>query len=310
MIRSRQNFIGTIFGIVLVLSPVSAAAQLLGAIGGIEGLGEKGTDAPIFTMSGRATLDEGEGVVGAGFTYLRFTREFGEDIENPVSEFGTLQDDNRAIENTAKSLSLAYGVTSNFGLSASIPFITRRLHVTDTSTGTVVGDTATGIGNISVSGSYQFSSEPDFSGRVLVIFPSGFEVGSDFLILGADLAYSTKLGESSSLNFQAGYRYSDQDRKGRAQLDSVIFNAGLAKAIGDRFVLTMEINSLFLVGGDDLEGEIYQDAPTQYAVDFLPGFKLGITDSISMAAAVRLALINQLALGYDAVYTVLVGYGF
>jgi hypothetical protein len=299
----------------IVLFPVTAGAQLLGAIGGIEGLGEEAADTPILMMTGEANLSEGEGVVGVSYLYGRFTRAFGDDMEDPSSEHGWEAHDRRAVEATNKVLSLSYGVTSNFNLGLSVPFSQVRARFPVLTTDVATEEKLDGIGNVAVVGKYQFWSDPNLATRLVVQFPSGYEVGADFLIVNLDLAYSVVVG-TLSFHAQAGYVYTDQDRQGRDRLDTLVANAAVARRMGDPFVLVTELIYQQRVGDDDLEGVIgddgviYQSAPTQLALDFAPGFKIQITDAVTVAATVRIALINTLEFGYDAVYMLIAGYSF
>lgn len=293
----------------LIVLPPSASAQLLGAIGGIEGVGEEAAVTPLLTMTGKANLMEGTGVVGVGYVYVRATRLFGVKIENASSEWGFPEDDTREIEAASRVFLMGYGVTSQFNLGLSLPFTETRTKETDPITDEFIETGQNGIGNVAVAGKYQFSLNRDLAARLTVQFPSGFEAGVDYLQLAADLAYSAKM-DQTSIHLQGGYLWTDTDRQNQDRLDAVVANMAVAQGIGDRFVGVIELNYLYLVGEDDLEGSLYLDPPAQMSLDLTPGFKVRIKDNLTFATAVRIALINDISVGYDTSYLFLVGYSF
>jgi hypothetical protein len=300
----------------LLSFPQFASAQFLGAIGGIEGVGEDANATPLFTMTGEANTKEGTGVVGVAYAYTRFTRLFGEKIENPSNEFGIPTEDfNRAVEATSRVFLLGYGVTSRLNLGASVPFIEVRSRLPLTSTDPAEEQQSHGIGNVAFSAKYQFSSEPNLAVRLSAQLPSGYEAGADYFQLAGDIAYSVELGPVS-LHLQGGYIYSDVDRQELNHLNTAIANLALARRIGKGFTAVLELNYQRLMGDDDLEGVLgqpgvaYQDPPTQQGLDLTPGFKVQVKENIVVASAVRIALINDLFFGYDTAYLLLAGYSF
>jgi hypothetical protein len=304
----KQLFAILLIGIFLV-HPLSASAQLLGAIGGIEGVGEEAAVTPILTMTGEANLAEGTGVVGVGYVYVRATRLFGEDIENASSEWGFSEDDTREIEASSRVLLLGYGVTSQLNLGLSVPFTETRTKETDPITAEFIETGQNGLGNVAVAGKYQFSLNRDLAARLTVQFPSGFEAGTDYLQLAADVAYSAKV-DQTSIHLQGGYLWTDQDRQDRERLDAIVANFALAQGIGEGFVGVLELNYIYYFGDDDFEGLFYFDPPDQMGLDLTPGLKIRIKDNLTFASAVRIALINDISVGYDTSYLFLLGYSF
>jgi hypothetical protein len=190
-----------------------------------------------------------------------------------------------------------------------VPFIETRSRFTQTITSTVEEQHSNGIGNANFSAKYQFSSRPNLAGFLAVIFPSGFEVGDDFLQWEGDLAYSTKLG-GLSFHAQGGYIWTGKDRQGLDHLDVLSGNLAITHPVGDHFVWDLELLSQFPMGRDDLEGVFYIDPPTQISLDIVPGFAIQMSNHLSLATTVRISLINTLPTGYDYAYVVKVGYTF
>ncbi len=291
------------------VSSSSARAEFLGAIGGIAGV-EEATVPPIQTMSGESTLSEGAGVVIVDYNYARGTRQFGEKIEDPSSEFQIpTSDPSRAKEQTERVFRLGYGITSKFNIAIVAPFIDVRSRFPQTTTGPAEEQHVSGIGNVNFSTKYQFSSRPNLAARLAVILPSGYEVGADYLQLQGDFAYSTKLG-GFSLHAQGGYIWTGKDRQDLDHLDVLTGNLAITHPVGDHFVGDLELLSQFPMGRDDLEGVKYFNPPEQRNLDIVPGFAVQMSNNLSLATTVRISLINTLPVGYDYAYVVKVGYTF
>jgi hypothetical protein len=288
--------------------PSPASAQLLGAIGGIEGVGDESAATPLLTMTGQADFSEGAGAVAVRLVYARVTRWFGEKIENPSEEFGTPTfDSTRGLEITHRIFLLGYGVTDRWNIGLSLPFTEVRSRLPDplSPTGPAEEQEQNGIGNLAAMVKYQFLEDPNLSVRIGAFLPSGYEVGAGFLQVTTDVAYSVQLNDLS-LHAQTGFVWTDRDRQNNDPSDAVLANLALARMIRGHLVAVLELNYQQRVGRDDL----FVDAPTQTALDLTPGFKIPITERLTFSSSVRIALINTLSLGYDTQYLFLLGYGF
>ena len=302
-ILKESSFILIVLIILISLSPSHAHAQL-GAIGGV---GEGAAATPVTTMTGEPLFGEGKGALAAAYIYTRFTRSFDEDIEKFNSVFGTA-DPNRALEVSQKVYILAYGITDRFNLQLSVPSISLRVRGTDTTTGQTEEDEIHGIGNTSVALKYQFARSPKLAAQVTWITPSGFEpaISTDANRARMDLAgsFHTSLAD---IHIQVGYVYVGKDRADRDLSDGALANIALARFIGgSAFTAALELNC-FRTGGV-LDPKF--DSPAQTALDISPGFRVKVKDNVDIISSVRIALINDVALGYDTSYLFMAGYSF
>jgi hypothetical protein len=86
-----------------------------------------------------------------------------------------------------------------------------------------------------------------------------------------------------------------------------VANLAAARYIGGpAFTAILELN-YFRTGGV-LDPKF--DSPSQTALDLTPGFKIKVKDNFSIDSSVRIALINDLALGYNTTYLFLAAYTF
>lgn len=303
-ILKQLSFIFIVLIVLISLPPSRARAQL-GAIGGV---GEGASATPVFTMTGEPLIGEGKGALAAAYLYTRFTRSFGEKIEEFSPIFGTA-DQNRALEVSQKIYVLAYGVTDRFNLQVLVPFINLGLKgTTDATTGQAGEDEIDGIGNTSVAFKYQFAQSPKLAVQLTWIGPSGFEpaISTDANRVRMDLAGSFH-ASLADIHFQVGYVYVGKDRADRDLSDAALANLAVARYLGGPVcTAVLELNG-FRTGGV-LDPKF--DSPAQTSLDLTPGLKIKVKDNISLIASVKFALINDLALGYDTSYLFLAGYTF
>ncbi len=306
---------GLVAGIVAALIQVQAAgprpaqAQTLGALGGIVGVGgAEGSQAtaatPLLTMTGNTALAEGSGVVGLQYTYTHLTRFLGKKIENQfVREFGHPG----SVKADSRLVFLGYGITDRLSLGLGIP--SDAVEVKETlrpgELASLSGTSQSGLGNIAAALKYQFATAPAVAGRVTVRLPSGFAVGAEATEVDGDLAVSLER-QPYALHLQAGYQWTLPDRSNRKHSDSAVANLALARTVGEGFVGFIELN--YLTTGGSLDPVF--NLPAQSSLDLTPGAKVRIKDALFVAAAARVALVNDLVLGYDTSYLVTTGYVF
>jgi len=294
-------FIGV--GLFTFGSSRQALAQL-GAIGGIGGIsgGETNEAAPLFTMTGSPSFNEGEGSLSFAYQHTRVTRIFGDKIED-VSPglFGATV----SAELVSKVYLLGYGVTDLVSVGAVFEFDTSRIRATDT-TGAVAKTEQEDLANPSFFVKYTLIRNPNISVRGTVKLPTGFEAGSDNPEVDLDLAYSVSLWGLSDFHLQVGYQYTFEDRFNFDPTDLLVANAALARSFGENFVLFTELT--YRQGGGSFDSE--NESPTQKSLDVVPGFKVRFQESFLFSAAARVALINDFELGYDYSYLALFSYLF
>lgn len=286
-------------------SSQQALAQL-GAIGGIGGIsgGETNEAAPLFTMTGSPSFNEGEGSLSFAYQNTRITRIFGEKIEErSVDIFGASVD----AELTSKVYLVGYGVTDLVSVGAVFSFDTSRVRATATDGSGAVAETEQeDLANPSFFVKYTVLRNPNISVRGTVKLPTGYDAGSDNAGVDLDLAYSVSLWGYSDLHLQVGYQYTLEDRFNFDPTDVLIANAALARSFGEDFVFFTELT--FRQGGGSFDSE--NDSPTQKSLDVVPGFKARFQEKFLFSTAARIAVINDFELGYDYSYLALFSYVF
>jgi hypothetical protein len=284
-------------------SSEKALAQL-GAIGGIGGIsgGETNEATPLFTMTGSPSFNEGEGSFSFAYQNTRFTRIFGDKIEDrSVEIFGASLD----AELTSKVFLIGYGVTDRLSVGAVFEFDTSRVRAT-AGDGTVAETEQEDLANPSFSVKYTVVRNPNISVRGIVKLPTGYEAGSDNPEADLDLAYSVSLWGYSDLHMQVGYQYTFEDRFNFDPSDTLVANAALARSFGENFTFFTELNYRQKGGSFDSEN----DTPTQKSLDVVPGFKARFQEKFLFSTAARIALMNDFELGYDYSYLALFSYIF
>ncbi|MBI3803799.1 MAG: hypothetical protein HY282_08570 [Nitrospirae bacterium] len=298
MARARQlwklGFLYIVIGLLFLGLPMTARAQL-GAIGGIGGISGAETNeaTPLFTMTGTPSFRAGEGSLNFAYLNTRVTRAFGDKIED---RFGA----SVAAELVSKVFLVNYGVTDRWSVGAAFQFDTSRVRSATDKVETK------DLSNPSFSAKYTMIRNPNISVRGLVKLPTGYEAGSDNPELDLDLAWTASLWGYSDLHLQIGYQYTMDGRSGVNPTDLVIANAALARSFGENFVFFTEL--LYRRGGGSLDSK--NKTAAQKSLDVTPGFKVQFKEKFLFSTAVRIALINDFALGYDYSYLALLGYLF
>lgn len=285
-------------------SSQQALAQL-GAIGGIGGIsgGETSEAAPLFTMTGSPSFNEGEGSLSFAYQNTRITRIFGDKIEDrSVELFGARVD----AELASKVFLVSYGVTDLLSVGAVFELDASRVRATDPTTGAVSKLEQEGLANPSFSAKYTVLRNPNISVRGIVKLPTGYEAGSDNPEVDLDLAYSVSLRGVSDFHLQVGYQYTFEDRFHVDPTDILVVNAALARSFGENFVFFAELT--YRQGGGSFDSQ--NDTPTQKSLDVVPGFKARFQEKFLFSTAARIALINDFSLGYDYSYLALFSYIF
>lgn len=299
--RSYQLFFTSLMvGVFSLGSPMSALAQL-GAIGGIGGISGAETNeaTPLFTMTGSPSFKAGEGSLSFAYLNTRITRAFGDKIED---RFGATV----AAQLTSKIFLAGYGVTDRLSVGATYQFDTSRIKSDSNGDGVFEKVEQKDLSNPSFSAKYTVIRNPNLSIRGLVKLPTGYEAGTDNPELDLDLAWSVSLWGLSDLHLQVGYQYTMDTRSNVNPSDVVVANAALARAFGENFVFFTEL--AFRRAGGSLDSK--NDTPTQKSIDVIPGFKARFQEKFLFSTAVRIALVNDFALGYDYSYLALLSYLF
>ncbi len=291
--RTRTVLLALLVG----LAARPAAAQIAGALGGIEGPASSAIEAtPLFTMTGRADLAVGENFAGLAYSNVHFTR-FSQSLRD---QFGT----DLAAESNAWSVFASMGLGNGFNLTLLVPYERLRFRSDSDRDGVVEKERFSGLGSPTLSIKKTIASNPDLAGRLKVVFPSGYEVGREGYEYDMDIGMSIPAG-IFGIHTSAGYvltlpNQSGFDR-GRNPSDGISAAAAVASFTGR---ITGVLELLYVGSGGVLDPE--RNGDFQQRIDLAPGVKVSIGNSV-LITAVRISLKNDFDSGYNNLY--IIGFG-
>lgn len=287
----------------VLLSVVTARAQL-GAIGGVASIqGQKQTTFPLFTLTAKTGQPN---ILDTGFYvyYAQVDRYMGKDIYTVFSG-------NPRERLLYKIFNVSYNLSSDMNLSISIPYVSYDWGQIVTSTTNPEGSfnivrNGAGLSNPAVRFMYQFLSSPMLAFYGTIYLPTGFiGVGSEGTDLEADIAYTRNIG-IVQWDSNVGYRLTGrQPSSGIKPNDIIIANTAFSIPLGISLSGFFEIN---VMNQGQLTDESIRYTVQQWKFDLVPGIRLSVTPNIFLTTALKYSAYNTFQIGYHYIYTIGIDY--